>query len=222
MADDVLEKCCSKCAETKLISHFSRDKRNRDGLCGKCKECSKADNVKWRLANLDRARASSAAWAKNNVEKANAIKNKWAKNNVEKKRAASLRWNIANPEKIMASSVKWRSAHPEMANAATAKWNKAHPEIVRIYKQNRRASKRASGGRLSSGLAAKLFKLQRGKCACGCKQPLGDDYHMDHVIPLALGGSNTDDNIQLLRKLCNLQKSAKHPIDFMQSRGYLL
>lgn len=35
-------------------------------------------------------------------------------------------------------------------------------------------------------------------------------------------GTNTDDNIQLLRKLCNLQKSAKHPVDFMQQRGFLL
>jgi len=36
------------------------------------------------------------------------------------------------------------------------------------------------------------------------------------------GGSNTDDNMQLLRKLCNLQKHAKHPVDFMQERGFLL
>jgi 5-methylcytosine-specific restriction endonuclease McrA len=45
---------------------------------------------------------------------------------------------------------------------------------------------------------------------------------MDHIIPLALGGTNTDDNIQLLRAKCNKQKGAKHPIDFMQQRGFLL
>lgn len=70
-------------------------------------------------------------------------------------------------------------------------------------------------------IAERLFKLQRGKCAC-CKQPLGDDYHMDHIMPLSLGGSNTDDNIQLLRAKCNQQKSAKHPVDFMQQRGFLI
>jgi 5-methylcytosine-specific restriction endonuclease McrA len=52
--------------------------------------------------------------------------------------------------------------------------------------------------------------------------PLGDNYHIDHIMPLALGGSNTDDNIQLLRQRCNNQKCAKHPVDFMQSRGFLL
>jgi 5-methylcytosine-specific restriction endonuclease McrA len=45
---------------------------------------------------------------------------------------------------------------------------------------------------------------------------------MDHIVPLISGGTNTDDNIQLMRSRCNQQKSAKHPIDFMQSRGFLL
>lgn len=57
---------------------------------------------------------------------------------------------------------------------------------------------------------------------CYCGKPLGDAYHLDHVMPLALGGSNTDDNMQLLRDRCNLQKHAKHPVDFMQERGFLL
>lgn len=64
-------------------------------------------------------------------------------------------------------------------------------------------------------------KFTNGKCPC-CKQPLGDEFHLDHVIPLALGGPNTDDNMQLLRKTCNLQKSAKHPVQYMQERGFLL
>ena len=76
-------------------------------------------------------------------------------------------------------------------------------------------------GVLTNGLTAKLFVLQKGLCPC-CAQPLGDNYHLDHIMPLALGGSNTDDNIQLLRQRCNRQKHAKHPIDFMQSRGFLL
>lgn len=45
---------------------------------------------------------------------------------------------------------------------------------------------------------------------------------MDHILPLALGGTNVDENIQLLRKRCNLQKCAMHPVDFMQSKGRLL
>jgi len=79
-----------------------------------------------------------------------------------------------------------------------------------------------NGGELSKNLVAKLFKLQGGQCACGCGGDLGEDYHLDHRMPLALGGSNTDGNMQLLRKRCNLRKGAKHPIKFMQENGFLL
>ena len=111
--------------------------------------------------------------------------------------------------------------NPAKARAKAAAWQKANPEARRIISQNRRARKLANGGKLSKGLSAKLFKLQKGKCPC-CNQPLGDDYHMDHIMPLAKGGANEDLNIQLLRQQCNQQKSAKDPIEFMQSRGKLL
>jgi 5-methylcytosine-specific restriction endonuclease McrA len=110
-------------------------------------------------------------------------------------------------------------ANKEHCNAVVAARRAANTEATRIQKLNRRG--RASGGKLSKGLSVRLFKLQRGKCAC-CGQPLGTDYHLDHIMPLALGGSNTDENIQLLRATCNRQKNAKHPIDFTQQRGFLL
>jgi 5-methylcytosine-specific restriction endonuclease McrA len=91
----------------------------------------------------------------------------------------------------------------------------------RIYRQNRRTRKLGNGGKLSKGLADKLFKLQKGRCAC-CRELLGLDYHLDHKMPLALDGKNIDDNIQLLCPFCNLSKGSKHPIDFMQSKGFLL
>lgn len=39
---------------------------------------------------------------------------------------------------------------------------------------------------------------------------------------IALGGTNTDDNVQLLRAECNNFKRAKHPADFMRQRGFLI
>ena len=130
-------------------------------------------------------------------------------------------WRAMNREKLLAAGLAYRAANREFVNSRAAAWKAANPEKRRIQDQNRRSHKRANGGKLSQGLSAKLFILQKGKCPC-CKQPLGDDFHLDHIVPLALGGSNTDDNIQLLRKQCNLKKHAKHPVDFMQSRGFLL
>ncbi len=124
-------------------------------------------------------------------------------------------WKSKNRDKVKAYNAAYGAAHREEAKA----WRRANKNVDRVHKQNRRHRER--GGNLSAGIALKLFKLQRGKCAC-CGELLGDDYQLDHIMPIALGGKNVDSNMQLLRKVCNLQKHAKHPIDFMQERGLLL
>ena len=55
-----------------------------------------------------------------------------------------------------------------------------------------------------------------------CTVSIADGYHVDHIQPLALGGSNDKANLQLLCPTCNLRKSAKHPVDFMRETGRLL
>ena len=136
---------------------------------------------------------------------------KYHANHTDRVRENAAKNYAKNREKRMAYIAAWQAANPEK-----------HLYSHRISEQNRRSRTRASGGKLSSGLSAKLFSLQRGKCACGCGQNLGDDYHLDHRMPLSLGGVNEDWNMQLLRSTCNLRKHAKHPIDFMQSKGFLL
>ena len=199
-------KTCSKCGETNPKTEFGKDISKRDGLASSCKKCANFSSAKYRAAHPAYNAAYAAAWAAANPEKV---------------KAASAAWLAANPTKRKAVTADYYAANTDKCRAASAAWWAANPEAKRISGHNRRARKRENGGKLSRGLAEKLFNLQRGKCAC-CKQPLGDNYHMDHIMPIALGGANEDCNIQLLRSTCNQQKYAKHPIDFMQQKGFLL
>lgn len=197
----------------------------------------KAYEAAYRIANRDRRNAASASYYASHKdsekEKAAArwLKNRdeylakgaeWRRLNPEKARAASFRWAAANPDRVKANKTAWASRNKERISLLGAKWRRDNNDKTRLAKHNRRARIKDVGGRLSPGLADRLFTLQSGKCACGCKQPLGTDYHLDHIMPLALGGSNTDSNIQLLRASCNHKKSAKHPVDYMQSKGFLI
>lgn len=184
-------KLCNKCGETKPVTEFHKNARAGDGLKCWCKDCGKLASAKWFAKNPERSKANAA------------------------------KWRESNHKKHHADSAKWRAENPERAKENFAKWYAANPELNRIYSHNRRARERANGGRLSPGLAAKLFKLQRGKCAC-CNVSIADGNHLDHVIPVATGGPNEDWNMQLLCGPCNMSKGAKHPIDFMQQRGFLL
>jgi 5-methylcytosine-specific restriction endonuclease McrA len=99
------------------------------------------------------------------------------------------------------------------------------PELVtarrRASNHKRRAQKKGSGGSFTQHQVALLKVLQQGCCAnCGCD--LGDRYHRDHRTPLALGGSNQIENIELLCAPCNLRKNAKDEIEWAQENGRLL
>jgi 5-methylcytosine-specific restriction endonuclease McrA len=48
---------------------------------------------------------------------------------------------------------------------------------------------------------------------CGERIESMRDMHVDHIIPLAKGGTDTVDNMQLLHKACNLSKGAKLPTE---------
>jgi hypothetical protein len=53
----------------------------------------------------------------------------------------------------------------------------------------------------------RVFQKYGGRCAeCGVSGP-GSYLEYDHIIPVAKGGSNADNNVQILCRRCNLKKS---------------
>ena len=62
------------------------------------------------------------------------------------------------------------------------------------------------GRRLSKEVRSNVWKRDRGKCVeCGSDR----DIQFDHVIPFSKGGSDTEENVQLLCKYCNKKKGVK-------------
>jgi 5-methylcytosine-specific restriction endonuclease McrA len=66
-----------------------------------------------------------------------------------------------------------------------------------------------------------IRKLQGGRCAY-CRARLNGGGHLDHIQPLARGGTNWPANLQLTCQPCNNRKHAKDPITFAQGLGLLL
>ena len=175
----------------------------------RCKPCTKARR---------------GVYLAENKERISTVRLSYRKNNKAKISAADAVYYLINKHKLLprlvVSAAKYKKENPDKVKATNAAWAAANPDTIRINNLNRSARKRAAGGKLSKGLPEILFKLQKGKCAC-CRENLNGKYHLDHIMPLVLGGDNKDSNIQLLHARCNLQKGAKHPVDFMQSRGFL-
>jgi 5-methylcytosine-specific restriction endonuclease McrA len=59
--------------------------------------------------------------------------------------------------------------------------------------------------------ATKLEAFQRanGFCECGCGQKLMTRAEYDHIVPAALGGTNSLDNCMVLDRRCHRLKTSK-------------
>lgn len=209
-------KSCEKCGDSKPQTEFNRSISAKDGLQRRCRACQ----AQYRKNNAENGAAYQSKYHSAHKEKRNdAAKTRYAEN-LERERSRSASYYRNNTHKESLRKAESYKTNPQKYNFASAKWAKDNPLKVRVHIENRRAKARAAGGKLSRNIVVNLLKLQCGKCAC-CGRLLGDDFHLDHIMPLALGGANADSNMQLLRATCNQQKHAKHPIDFMQSRGFL-
>lgn len=114
----------------------------------------------------------------------------------------------------------WKRRNPEYMRAYFEKYYAENKDSYLSYSRTRKARQRNAPGTHNAKDIANLWQMQRGKCAC-CGVTL-KTYHVDHIYPLARGGSNDRLNLQLLCVACNKSKHAKDPIAFMQERGKLL
>lgn len=214
-------KRCKKCEEEKDLTNFSIDKKSRDGRTSLCKVCAAEKTRAWVVANKEKKLAADAVYRATHIVQVKAYKKAYYEVNKVEVLAKHMAYHELNRDKRLKRFAEYRAENPELIAAGKKRWVEKNRDRYRLQRANRRAKKREVGGVLSPHLVKRLMTLQRGVCPC-CNKPLNGEYHSDHIMPLALGGSNTDDNMQLLHPKCNLQKGAKHPIDFMQQRGLLL
>ena len=149
----------------------------------------------------------------------------------EKNRARVKAWRKANPDKWHMQQKKYREKHPE----ANKKWVESNPEKVREYKRKWdkanpeniiQKSHRRRARKLNSEyeIFSEIQVLELYGTVCHICQ--GDidmtaprktsfkgyelGLHIDHVVPLAKGGSHTLENVRPSHAICNMKKGANH------------
>jgi hypothetical protein len=194
-------KTCAVCRAELSRSEFHKDKTKKDGRVSTCKPCAKARATEWYLANPERAKEARRGWDSRNRDHLNALRKQQRKDNPEREKA--------HREKI--------PAHKKIEYSR--RWNALNPERRRMHLQASEAKRRgAPGDGFTADDVRRLLKEQNGACAA-CGTSVEHKRHVDHIMPLARGGRNDTTNIQILCPPCNLSKSARDPVEFMQSRG---
>lgn len=135
----------------------------------------------------------------------------------ERKRRAKLSHD-KHIEARRATHRRYLTANRDKVNRRLREYRAANPHKLREWARERKGRRQ---GRLPRGTIPAKFQKQRGQCAI-CRAVLSKSYHVDHIVPLARGGPHEPGNLQLLCGSCNVRKSARDPIEHMQSLGFLL
>ncbi len=115
----------------------------------------------------------------------------------------------------------WYALHSDRSRKACQDWHKRNPLARVVHKGNRRARiKKARGTYTAADISA--LQIKQKYCCAVCFKSIRQGFHIDHWMPIALGGHNDVRNLKLLCQPCNQRKYAKDPITFAQENGRLL
>jgi 5-methylcytosine-specific restriction endonuclease McrA len=188
------------------LSEEERKKRHRE------------NSRRWRAENPDRSRAAIRRQYANYKERlaaglvpppteeqrarARAYSKAYYEANKPQALAYAKQWHAANPEKVIGAQRKWRRDNPEKQRAATARWAKEHPVETVLKTERHRARKVNAPGVCTAEQLEARVAYYGHKCAyCG-----GPFEGIDHVVPLARGGSNWPANLRPACLYCNSSK----------------
>lgn len=188
-------KVCTKCGLDKNESDFGFHSKATNKLKAACKACVSAASMKWALANPHKKKEYNSKFSSKNRERLNKEAVSYRKENKERIQKARAKRYEENSEQIKETVYAYRKQNPHMVT----KWNAARRARVRDLTPELTAEQQEQ--------IDYLYWLAKDLRAVS-----GEEYHVDHIFPLARGGLHEPSNLQILPKDLNLQKSTK--VDF--------
>lgn len=163
-----------------------------NSLSKSCKPCRKKAMVEY-----------NRKWREDNPEYHSEYNRKWREDNPEAYLEYSAKYRVENREAVRASYAAWEAKNPRHAQ----EWAERNPERARETVRRRRARLRnVPTFEVTEKDIRRLLSRHGRRCAY-CSEVLGDSYHMDHVVPVSVGGSNGIGNLVPACASCNVSKS---------------
>lgn len=209
----ITHRVCTKCGKNKKLEEFRRWSYGKYGVQPECLVCAK-ERSRARYRSLSEEEKIETLKTKQAKAKALGIREQTCSDCGETKPLDEYYddFSFSNGKSRLC-----RSCH----SMAAKKWREENPESMSAISRRRRARKKGAAGDHTQSDVLRLLQNQKHCCAY-CKKKVKKTYEVDHIVPLAKGGSNAPDNLQILCVSCNRRKSAKDPIVWANQIGLLL
>lgn len=142
-----------------------------------------------------------------------------ARSSSPEKRAYDAERYAANRDEVVRRSRDWRMANPGQHIENARRWNAQNPDKRRVVVKSHKARRRAVVRGGDSTALIHAWESSAEKVCRWCSVDCSGGYHVDHVMPLALGGRHEVANLAIACPSCNLRKNAKHPKQFAREIG---
>ena len=223
-------KICSKCKMLKSESEFYKCASHTDGLKSSCKECCtklskeiyQRNGYKYRerrkeyyQENIDKEIEYARQYRKNYPEKVRSSREKYIENNLDAVKESAKRSNEKRRGRRHEYNSNYYLEHKEYFAKKDKLWRKNNPgyslayqqrnrERCREYVNKRRA--RIKGVLVEYVSRDKVYERDGGRCHLCHKKVSRIRWHLDHIIPLHLGGEHSYKNVAVSCPECNLKK----------------
>jgi 5-methylcytosine-specific restriction endonuclease McrA len=127
------------------------------------------------------------------------------------------RKNARKPKRAAKKKQKaaaYRDANREVLREKRREYHRSNPQKAKAKKAKRRAMEKGAKGKTTASQISFLQKTLNYRCVY-CNEPLGTDWHLDHLVPLSKGGTNYPNNLVPSCAKCNLQKGRKSLKNFV-------
>lgn len=123
-------------------------------------------------------------------------------------------WRETHRDSIRETNSAQYEKNKEARKAKQREYYRANVQEHLARNRNRKAQKRDAAGSHTAADILDIYKTQKGKCRwCGVE--VGSDFHVDHVVPLSRGGSDSPENLAVACPDCNRHKHNAMPDEWV-------
>jgi hypothetical protein len=204
----LLTKQCSKCKEVKLLDMFYKQKGPKSGRTSHCKACKNDAKD----ANFEAVAAQKKAWYEANKDVVLAEQKADRQANPDKYRVREAAKYVKHALRVKRYAAEYQRRKPEINRRAAKRYRSANPHLGRAKTAYRRAAKLQATPCWANSEFEQLYLVEVYHLA-QLRSQLGNEYHVDHIVPLIseyVCGLHCAANLRVIPAFDNLSKGNKY------------
>ena len=214
-------KVCTKCKRILVANeiNFAKDRRNKSGLCSKCKVCDK----KYREEHKEKIKEYKEQYYQDNKEDILEKNKQYYEEHKDEILENNKQYREKHKNEIRKTRKRFYQQNKEKISEYNKEYFEKNPEKIFNASSKRRFKLENQGNGISKEQWYEMMNFFDWKCAYSGEYiggRINDNRTIDHIFPLSLNGENEIWNCVPMLKSYNSSKYTKNMIDWYMEQEF--